>query len=426
MGCAPHAPCDPEMNALVEHRPAILVIFILTYVGMAVGRVPGLKLNRTGIALLGAIAMIVVSGSTSTQAAECVNWPTILLLFGFFVISAQLRLSGFYGWVAEWISGRLEAPSRFLAFVIVMTAVLSAFLNNDIVCFVVTPVVGVALLHKGIDPVPCLVAVALASNVGAAATLIGNAQNILIGEVAGLSFARYMLWSFVPVCFGLAVVYVVARSRLAPGSPVPAAPLVPVIARPYPFNRAHVAKGLVILATVIVLFFTSLPKEIVVLVAAGVHLASARYRTESILALIDWQILVLFTALFIVSGTFQKTGYGEEIVAWLEGAGFGPTRPANLVAITAGLSALINNAPAVMLLLKIVPVVKASTGYIMAVANSFAGSIIMTAAVSNLIVVQQARQHGIAISFRDFARISVPVTIVALCGLIGWAELMGP
>jgi Na+/H+ antiporter NhaD/arsenite permease-like protein len=414
------------MNAVVEHRPVILAIFVLTYVGMAAGRVPGLKLNRTGIALLGAIAMTIVSGSSSTQAAECVNWPTILLLFGFFVLSAQLRLSGFYGWIADWISERLDAPSRFLAFIIVATAVLSAFLNNDIVCYVLTPVVGAALVRKGRDPVPCLVALAVSSNFGAAATLIGNAQNILIGEVAGLSFARYMLWSFVPVAFGLAVIYGLMELRSGSVKPVQARRPAPAPAHPYPFNRAHVTKGLVVLGAVIALFFTPLPKEIVVLLAAGIHLASKKFRTESLLSLIDWQILVLFTSLFVVSGTFQRTGYGEEIVRWLGGMGFNPTRPDYLVAITSALTVLINNAPAVMLLLKIVPMAHPSTGFIMAVANSFAGSFVMTAGVSNLIVVQQAKQQGITISFRDFARISFPITLIALGGLVAWAELMGP
>jgi Na+/H+ antiporter NhaD/arsenite permease-like protein len=414
------------MNPAIEHRPAILAIFALTYLGMAVGKVPGLKINRVGIALLGAIAIMVVSGNTPKEAVANVNWPTIFLLFGFFVISAQLRLSGFYGWMAGLISRRLDEPARFLVFLIVVTAALSAFLNNDIVCYVLAPVVGAALLKKGRDPVPCLVAIALASNIGAAGTLIGNAQNMMIGEVANLNFARYMLWSVVPVVFGLLAIYVIVpfRANSQPIAPVDAKP--ETEAQANPLDRFHVIKGLVILAAVIGLFFTSLPREVVVLVAAGIHLASTKYRTEDLLALVDWPILVLFTSLFVVSGAFQATGYAEEVVGHLKAIGFDPTQPAKLAALTAGLSAVINNAPAVMLLLKIVPMASATTGYIMAVANSFGGSIIMTASVSNIIVVQQARQLGIVISFRDFARLSIPVTLVALGGLIAWANFVGP
>jgi Na+/H+ antiporter NhaD/arsenite permease-like protein len=412
------------MNALAEHRPLILAIFVLTYMGMAAGRVPGLQLSRTGIALLGAIAMMVFSGRSAAQAAASVNWPTILLLFGFFVISAQLRLSGFYTWIAEWISRRVDAPTVFLAFMTAVTAGLSAFLNHDIVCYVLTPVAAAALIKKGRNPVPYLVSLAIASNIGAAGTLIGSPQNILIGEVAGLSFLHHMLWSVPPVLFGLAAICMIVP-RMADGN----APVGTQASAPppdvYPINRYHMTKGLVILAAVIALFFTSLPKEIVVLAAAGIHLASAKFRTEDILTLVDWPILVLFTCLFVVSGTFQATGYGEQAVDWLRGVGFNPTQPAYLTALTAGLSVLITNAPAVMLLLKIVPMAKATTGYVMIAANSFGGSLILSASVSNIIVVQQAREQGIFISFRDFARIGIPVTLIALAGLVGWAELMG-
>ncbi len=412
------------MNVPTEHRPVVLAIFILTYVGVAIGRVPGLKLNRVGIALLGAIGMMILSGNPTSASASVVNWPTIFLLFGFFVISAQLRVSGFYDWVAERISARLNAPARFLVLVIAAAAGLSAFLNNDIVCYVLTPVVGAALVRRQINPVPFLIALAAASNIGAGATLIGNAQDMMIGEVAGLSFPRYMLWSAVPVAFGLLAAYAVTRIRGLDG--VPSIEAAEPEATPCPLDRPHAAKGLVILAAVIALFFTSLPKETVVLVAAGIHLASKKFRTDTLLSLVDWQILVLFMSLFVVSGTFQATGYGEHVVRWLEGEGFNPTRPENLALATAGLSVLINNAPAVMLLIKIVPIAHASTAYVMALANSFAGNGILTASVANLIVVQQARRQGITLSLGDFARVGIPVTVVSLGGLIGWALLMGP
>src|ERR1035438_4120688 len=93
---------------------AVLAVFAITYLGIAAGRVPGLKLNRVGIALLGAIALMIFGDATTADVVSFVNWPTIFLLFGFFVISAQLRLSGFYDWVAGGISARLGNPARFL------------------------------------------------------------------------------------------------------------------------------------------------------------------------------------------------------------------------------------------------------------------------------------------------------------------------
>ena len=408
----------------VHAKPAILTIFAITYLGIAVGRVPGLKLNRAGIVLLGAIAMMIFVGVTTSDVISYVNWPTILLLFGFFVISAQLRLSGFYDRVANGISARLGHPARFLLILMAVTGGLSAFLNHDIVCFVFTPIVGTALLRRRINPVPFLIALAMASNIGAAATLIGNPQDMMIGAVAHLNFGSYMLWSCVPVLFALSsaygIIWMWSRQNLGARLAVEKE----MDLNSYPFNRAHTIKGLVILVVVIGLFFTRLPKEIIALAAAGIHLASPKFRTDQLLGLVEWPILVLFMGLFVVTGAFQSTGYGDQAVQWLAHGGFSLNVPQNLALATAALSNLINNSAAVMLLLKVVDLSKPATAYVLALANSFGGSLIIVGSVSNIIVVQQARELGVSISFRDFARLGVPVTLAALAGLIGWAALM--
>ncbi|HEY2084186.1 MAG TPA: SLC13 family permease, partial [Verrucomicrobiae bacterium] len=385
---------------------------------------PGLKLNRVGIVLLGAIAIMIFGGLTTDQVIAFVNWPTVLLLFGFFVISAQLRLSGFYDRIANGISARLDRPGRFLLVLMVVTGGLSAFLNHDIVCFVFTPIVGSALLRKRINPIPFLIALAIASDIGAAATLIGNPQDMMIGEVAKLSFGHYMIWSAVPVLFAMGaaygIIWIMSRNHLE--SKLPAEDQTD--SEPYPFNRPHTIKGIVILVVVVGLFFTSLPKEIIALAAAGIHLASPKFRTDDLLKLVDWPILVLFMGLFVVTGAFQSTGYGERAVQWLAHTGFNLDAPANLALATAALSNLINNSAAVMLLLKVVNLSHASTAYVLALANSFGGSLFIVGSVANIIVVQQARDMGIEISFRDFARLGVPVTLTGLAGLIGWLILM--
>jgi Na+/H+ antiporter NhaD/arsenite permease-like protein len=409
----------------MEPAKIILAIFAATYIGIAMGRIPGLKLNRAGIALLGAIGMMIFGGVTTTNAVSFVNWPTVCLLFGFFVISAQLRLSGFYDQVAGILASQLGHPARFLLILMLAAGGLSAFLNNDIVCYVFAPVTGIALLRKQINPVPFLIALAIASNIGAAATLIGNPQNMMIGQVAHLDFGRYMLWSSVPVIFAMAaaygIIWLMARKNLqAPltGQNEPAQ-------QAYPFNRAHTIKGIIILIVVIGLFFTSLPKEVIVLAAAGIHLASTKFRTEDLLGLVEWPILVLFMGLFVVAGAFQSTGYGEHAIHWLAQGGFNLDAPVNLTVTTAALSNLVGNSAAVMLLLKMVDLAAPATPCILALANSFGGNLIIIGAVSNIIVVQQAHELGIKISFWDFARLGIPVTLAALAGLLAWVALAG-
>ncbi len=403
----------------------IVVIFTLTYLGIAMGRVPGLKLNRVGIVLLGAIGMMIFGGVTADRAVSFVNWPTICLLFGFFVISAQLRLSGFYNLVAEGISARLGHPARFLLVLMVVTGGLSSVLNHDIVCYVFTPIVGVALLRKQLNPVPFLVALAIASNIGAAATLIGNPQDMMIGQVAQLSFGRYLLWSSVPVLFAMGCAYGLIWTLSKNNLSLATTPAAEQAGPTYLYNRTHTIKGVVILAVVVGLFFSGLPKEIIALAAAAIHLASPKFRTEQLLGLVDWPILVLFMALFIVTGAFQTTGCGEQAVQWLAHAGFNLNTPFNLTLTTAALSNLINNSPTVMLLLKVVNLNHPVTAYILALANSFGGSLIIIGSVSNIIVVQQARDLGVKISFWDFARLGLPVTLSALAGLLAWAALLG-
>jgi Na+/H+ antiporter NhaD/arsenite permease-like protein len=412
------------VSTRLQERPVTLAVFAITYLGIAIGHVPGLKLNRAGIALLGAIAMMIFGGIGTSDVVSYINWPTIFLLFGFFVISAQLRLSGFYDQVANGISARLGHPAKFLLVLMLVTGGLSAFLNHDIVCYVFAPIVGTALLQKKINPLPFLIALAISSNIGAAATLIGNPQDMMIGQVAHLNFGRYLLWCAAPVIFAMAaaygIVWQMSRHRLQSISP--AQPKSKQSTQPY--NRLHTIKGLTILVIVIVLFFTSLPKEVIALAAAGIHLASTKFRSEDLLKLVDWPILILFMGLFVVTGAFQSTGYGEQAVQWLTHGGFNLKAPANLTLATAALSNLINNSAAVMLLLKIVIPSQPTTAYILALANSFGGSLIIIGSVSNIIVIQQARELGIKISFRDFARLGVPVTLAALGGLLAWVIFM--
>ena len=408
----------------VPASTAVLVIAVLTYLSIAAGRVPGLKLDRTGIALLGAIAMMIFSGLPTSTVVGFINWPTILLLFGFFVLSAQLRLSGFFDKVAIGISTRLKNPARFLLVIMLVTAGLSAFLNHDIVCFVFAPVVASALLRRQLNPIPFLIALAIASNIGAAVTPIGNPQNMMIAQVGGLGFGQYLLWCTPPVLFALgsayAIIWILSRTTLQLTIRTP----VIVESAPRLFNRLHTMKGLVILGLVIAFFFAPVPKEIIALTAAGIHLASPKFRTEDLLRLVDWPILVLFMGLFVVTGAFQMTGYGEQAAQWLAHIGLNFHSLPTLALVTAILSNLINNSAAVMLLVKLTSVTHPPIAYVLALANSFGGSLIILGSVSNIIVVQQARELGIQISFRDFARLGIPVTLVALAGLLAWIAIL--
>src|SRR5438105_3722507 len=185
----------------------VAAIFFVVYAGMILGGLPFLQLDRTGVALLGAIAIVGFGALTPEQAALSIHLPTLLLLFSFMVISAQMRLGGFYAWVTLRTASLPLAPARLLAAVMAAVAALSAVFSNDVVCLAVAPVLCAACVRRGLDPVPFLLGLACAANIGSAATLIGNPQNMLIGEVLRLSFAGYLATAIVPVVLGLAVAW---------------------------------------------------------------------------------------------------------------------------------------------------------------------------------------------------------------------------
>lgn len=396
-----------------------LIVFVLTYAGIAVGGVPGLALDRTGIALIGAIAMVVFGVVGEREALDSIHWPTLLLLYGLMVVSAQFRLSGFYTRVAARISSSLERPRRFLAVLMTVSAVLSAVLANDIVCLAFTPVVVVALLRRGLPPVPFLIALACASNIGSAATIIGNPQNMLIGQVGGLSFGRFFLWCLPPTALSLGAAYgILSRfvERTAPPSPGTAA-----AHGHWPAYDAHQSrKGLWVTVVLVALFFTEIPREWSAMTAAAVLLCSRRMSTRAVLGLVDWHLMTLFCGLFVVIRGIEITGLPDLAVSKFAEWGVAIGKPIVLTAFSTVLSNLVSNVPAVMLLTKFLDHGNHEVWYVLALSSTFAGNLITIGSIANLITIEQARAFGVEISFREHARLGIPVTLASLAALAAW------
>ena len=180
----------------------IVILFALTYVGMALGRVPGLRVDRAGIAMIVAVVLVAVGAVPTGELAGAIHFPTLLLLGGLMILSARVGASGFYDAAAAWIAGQAGRPLRLLALTIAIGGVLSALLVNDIVVFAMTPLLCAGLAARNLDPRPFLFGLAAASNAGSAATLIGNPQNILIGQAGGLGFWSYVADAVVPSLVG--------------------------------------------------------------------------------------------------------------------------------------------------------------------------------------------------------------------------------
>jgi Na+/H+ antiporter NhaD/arsenite permease-like protein len=408
----------PAEDAIMD--PIVLVVFAFVYLGMILGRVHGLALARTGIALLGAIVLL-ASGRIGLHAAwQSVDESTIALLTGLMVVSAQLRLGGFYTRVARGLASLAVSPAAVLGLLIGVAGGLSALLANDVVCLAVAPVLVEGCARRGLNPVPYLLGLACAANVGSAATLIGNPQNMLIGQVLGLSFTTYLMQAAVPAALGLALVWIVIcrlyRGRWSRQTPVPwvDAPA---------FNAWQTTKGWVILGGVVAAFLlTSWPRGVVALTAAGILLTSRRMASRTMLAAVDWHLLVLFGGLFVVNGAVQGSSLLQSVSGWVSRGGVDVHEPAWLFPVTVVLSNLVSNVPATMLLLPFAS--HPLAGPVLALASTLAGNLLIVGSIANIIVVEQANQLGVRISWAEHARVGVPVSAATLLVAAGWLWLL--
>ena len=402
---------------------SVVAIFAVVYLGMILGGLPFLQLDRTGIALLGAIAIVALGVLTPEAAALSIHLPTLLLLFSFMVISAQMRLGGFYTRVTLQITELRLSPPALLAAVIAVVGALSAVFSNDVVCLAIAPVLADACLARRLDPVPYLLGLACAANVGSAATLIGNPQNMLIGQVLELSFLRYFLEAIAPVLLGLAATWGViawqARGRWRT-----------VLEDPPPerrqdfaaYDRWQTAKGLAIAVALLTVFlFSDMPREVAALTGAGLLLMSRKLHSTKMLGLVDWELLILFIGLFVVNHALAQTGLTAAAVKTLADAGVPLAEPGPLFVATLLLSNVVSNVPAVMLLLP--AATEPFSGPLLALVSTLAGNFFIVGSIANIIVVNAARRRGIAIDWRSHARAGVPVTLITLAITAAWFVL---
>jgi len=400
------------------------LIFCLTYAGVAIGRIPGLRLDRTGIAVLGAIAMVSGGFVPLDQAVAAIDFPTILLLYALMVISAQFRLGGFYTRVALRVSALLRSPPLFLLAVMLASACLSAILANDIVCLAFTPLLVQVMRSNGYNPIPFLLGLAVSSNIGSAATLIGNPQNMLIGQVGRLTFGPFLAFAIFPVVFSLLAGYLLIWVRYQGRLTGPAASCPEGLLPGWPpWNSWQSGKGLLAVVVLVCLFFTAIPRELSAMAVAGLLLCSRRLESRQLLRLVDWQLLTLFCALFVVIQGVVSSGATAAVMTLLASHGVCFSDLLMLTGVSTVLSNLVSNVPATMLLVKFLDPTRIQEWYTLAISSTFAGNLVLIGSIANLIVVEQAEAMGTKVGFAEHARIGIPVTLLSLACLALWNSL---
>ena len=386
-------------------------IFAGAYLALAIGKIPGFGVDRAGVALVGACLMVVSGVLTLEEASRAVDFGTITLLLGVMIVVANLRLSGFFGLVNAWVARHVHRPIALLVAVTVVSGLFSAFLVNDAICLVLSPLVLELTLDLKRKPTPYLLAVAMASNVGSTATITGNPQNIMIGSFSHLPYLQFAA-ALTPIALiGLALTILllalVYRSEFFVGDRLAPTP------RAAPIERALLARALVATAVMVALFFAGQPPAKAAIVMGGLLLMT-RLKSERIYAEIDWSLLLMFVGLFIIVAGAQRALLTPDVVAAAGRLRLDQLPTLSLV--TAALSNLVSNVPAVLIMRPFVDALpNHDTAWLtVAMASTLAGNFTVIGSIANLIVVQKAASQGVSISFWDYFRVGAPLTLVTL------------
>ena len=357
-------------------------VFIATYACVAIGKVPGTRIGRTGIALAGAALMLLVGAIGPADALRSIDRRTIALLLAMMLIVAPLRLAGVFSSFVRVLSARVRHPAGLMIALVVAAGLLSAIFVNDTICIVFTPVVLELAALRRHRPLPYLLALATSSNVGSVATIVGNPQNMLIGSVSGIGLWRFTA-ALLPIALvGFAIdaliVWLAFRGELhrGPGDDRDAA--------------AYGPAGL-----------------------GNVTLAG-------IVRSIDWSLLLLFAGLFIVVGAAARAGIDRRLFELLRPLGMETV--AGLSATAAALSNVVSNVPAVMLFIPLVPRLPdpQRAWLALAMSSTLAGNLTIVGSIANLIVVEGARRSGVHVSLGDYMKVGVPVTLATLAFGVWW------
>jgi Na+/H+ antiporter NhaD/arsenite permease-like protein len=394
-------------------------IFAASYLALAIGKVPGLSIDRAGVALVGACLMVASGALTMEDAYRAIDLETITLLLGMMIVVANLRLSGFFALATGWVARRAHRPLLLLGAIVAVVGVFSAFLVNDAICLVLAPLVLELTLALKRRPLPYLLAVAMASNVGSTATLTGNPQNMLIGSFSRLPYAGFAA-ALAPVALAgllltVALIALLHRAEFSDGETLHAAPPRARV------NRALMWRALAAVGAVIALFFAGQPPAKAAVIIGALLLLTRRVKSARVYAEIDWSLLLMFAGLFIIVAGAERQWLTPAIIA--EVARLHLADVPVLSAVTAVLSNLVSNVPAVLVLHPFVAALpdQAKAWKVIAMASTLAGNFTVLGSIANLIVVEKAARRGVVIGFWDYFRVGAPLTVLTI--VIGTAWL---
>jgi len=410
---------NPQLHLVLAYG-----IFLASYLVFAIGRFPGTKIDRPAAAVIGAALMFAFRVISPAQGIHSIDFATIVLLASMMLIVSSLHFAGFFEWIARLVV-KFVSPSHLLPGVIFTSGILSAFLVNDVVCLMLAPLLLKICQQFSKKPMPYLLALATASNIGSTATITGNPQNILIGSISGIGY-RQFLSALGPVALiGLFVdwlllqaIYPDRSATRLPGKPAQ------ISFQRTAADHYGLAFPVIIVLLVLTGFFAGISPPLVAAIGGASLLIRRSVHPEEIYKEIDWPLLVFFIGLFLIIGAVEQAGIAQQMLsvaghlnlhnAWI------------FTGVTALLSNVVSNVPAAMLLKDLVPQFHNATHFwlLLAMASTLAGNLSITGSIANIIVIEKARPE-VEITFADYLKVGVPVTIATLAVGVLWLHFFG-
>jgi Na+/H+ antiporter NhaD/arsenite permease-like protein len=384
-------------------------IFLLTYILMALGQPPLFRIDRTGAAIIGASCMIIFDVLSVYEAYEAIDYKTILILFGMMILIANLRLSGFFNIILNFLANRIQSPIFILYLLIFSSGILSAFFINDTICLIFTPFILDLTKRLKLNPKPYLLALCMSANIGSVATITGNPQNIIIGAASGIPYSTFFIKLFPVALVGLLICALLLqwfyKKELA----------VSVTKTPelrYRYNKPLVIKSSLLALLTVLLFFLNAPMEVVSIGVGSFLLITRKIKPEKVYNLIDFRLLILFIRLFIVIKGFEKSALFNEMVEAFRD--FVKT-PLSLVFSCALLSNIVSNVPAVLIFKPLIAkwFNTENAWLYLALASTFAGNLTILGSIANIIVIEGASSR-VKIGFLEYLKVGLPLTVLSL------------
>jgi len=403
----------------MNNQTITLVIVMLTYVGVAIGFIPRLRTNRTIIALLGVGILLLFQQITVSDIPGFLDIDTLVLLFSMMVINANLRLAGFFKLTGGYLLRLTRKPRVFLAIEIVVVGVLSALFLNDTICIMFTPFLLELLLAIDRDPIPYLIALATSANIGSVATLTGNPQNMIVGSASGIGYTQFLgeLGPISLLCLGIVwVVIVLMYKREFSATNFFIIPPTQRVS----YYKPLLIKSIAVVVGMVIAFLVGIPVSLASFIAASVLLITRRTKPEKIFAGIDWGILVFFSALFILTGSLDKNQVTSMLLNTFNISG--KENVLNLSVVTTALSNLVSNVPAVLLMKPLITSMNQPTaGWLtLAASSTLAGNLTLLGSVANLIVAESAKRHQVDLTFWEYTKSGLIITILTLAISTTW------